>query len=74
MLKDRYSPHYLEIDVIRLIIIIHLFIKRKNFIFNTGIKNVGELCKNKSINNLHNEPELNRDDLFIKNEVRFIFG
>lgn len=47
--------------------------KRKDFVFNTGVENVSGLWEEGSINYLINELELKKEELFIKNKMRYIF-
>ncbi len=47
--------------------------RRRNFIFNTGVENVSGLWERGSVSYLLKELGLRKDELFIKNKVRFIF-
>ncbi len=46
---------------------------RKGFIFNTGVENVSGLWERGPITHLLRELGLKKDELFVKNRVRFIF-
>ncbi len=46
---------------------------RKGFIFNTGVENISGLWERGPITHLLRELGLNKDELFVKNRVRFIF-
>ncbi len=47
--------------------------KRRDFIFNTGVENVSGLWKRGPVSYLLKELGLRKDELFIKNKVRYIF-
>jgi len=47
--------------------------KRKDFVFNTGVENISGLWEKGPITYLLKELDLERDELFVRNRMRFIF-
>ena len=46
---------------------------RRNFVFNVGVENISGLWENGPITYLLEELRLKRDDLFVKNRIRYIY-
>ena len=47
--------------------------KRKGFVFNTGVSDVSGLWENGPVARLLKELDLDRDEFFVKNTIRYIF-